>query len=241
MAGRRGARGSAARLRHPRGDHFEHTFVAGPDGLEYLVFGTRHPTESAGCRARGRSASAGRGSRVATTIRGTSRRRASRSATATRRRAPHNIHNVEEIEYGGATARRTASLAPEGTTKLAGLPWEKLEPGHRGNYPHCHSAEEEIYVILDGSATLELWREHLTVEETPLRPAISSRARPARGISHSFRAGPEGVTMLTYGTRDPSDMAWFPRSRKIVPARRSASSGAIEELGYHDGEPVEDD
>src|SRR5947207_13348839 len=26
-------------------DHFEHTFVAGPDGLEYLVFGTRHPTE----------------------------------------------------------------------------------------------------------------------------------------------------------------------------------------------------
>src|ERR1700748_2112305 len=26
-------------------DHFEHTFVAGPEGLEYLVFGTRHPTE----------------------------------------------------------------------------------------------------------------------------------------------------------------------------------------------------
>jgi acyl-CoA thioesterase len=26
-------------------DHHEHTFVAGPDGLEYLVYGTRHPTE----------------------------------------------------------------------------------------------------------------------------------------------------------------------------------------------------
>src|SRR4051794_5186432 len=26
-------------------DHFEHTLVAGPEGLEYLVFGTRHPTE----------------------------------------------------------------------------------------------------------------------------------------------------------------------------------------------------
>src|SRR5205814_4637125 len=26
-------------------DHFEHTFVAGPEGLEYVVFGTRHPTE----------------------------------------------------------------------------------------------------------------------------------------------------------------------------------------------------
>src|SRR3954464_9154542 len=28
-----------------RPDEMEHTFVAGPDGLEYLVFGTRHPTE----------------------------------------------------------------------------------------------------------------------------------------------------------------------------------------------------
>ena len=28
-------------------DHFEHTFVAGPEGLEYVVFGTRHPTEVA--------------------------------------------------------------------------------------------------------------------------------------------------------------------------------------------------
>ena len=28
-------------------DHFEHTFVAGPEGLEYVVFGTRHPTEFA--------------------------------------------------------------------------------------------------------------------------------------------------------------------------------------------------
>ena len=28
-----------------RADHHEHTFIAGDDGLEFLVFGTRHPTE----------------------------------------------------------------------------------------------------------------------------------------------------------------------------------------------------
>src|SRR2546421_346304 len=28
-----------------RPNEMEHTFVAGPDGLEYLVYGTRHPTE----------------------------------------------------------------------------------------------------------------------------------------------------------------------------------------------------
>ena len=28
-----------------RADEMEHTFIAGPDGLDCLVFGTRHPTE----------------------------------------------------------------------------------------------------------------------------------------------------------------------------------------------------
>ena len=28
-----------------RANELEHTFVAGPDGLDYLVFGTRHPTD----------------------------------------------------------------------------------------------------------------------------------------------------------------------------------------------------
>ena len=40
---------------------------------------------------------------------------------------------------------------------LAGLHWEKIAAGHRGCVPHCHSAEEEVFVILEGTATLELW------------------------------------------------------------------------------------
>ena len=28
-----------------RADEHEHTFIAGPDGLDYLVFATNHPTE----------------------------------------------------------------------------------------------------------------------------------------------------------------------------------------------------
>ena len=64
-------------------DGMEHTFVAGPEGLDYLVFGTRHPPSWAGCRARARSASAGRGRRAATTTPGTSRRPGRRSPTAT--------------------------------------------------------------------------------------------------------------------------------------------------------------
>jgi uncharacterized cupin superfamily protein len=73
--------------------------------------------------------------------------------------------------------------------------------------PHCHSEEEEVFVILDGTATLELWpsprREAAGEkrEELALRPGHLVARPPGTGISHSFLAGPEGVTMLTYGTR----------------------------------------
>jgi uncharacterized cupin superfamily protein len=221
-------------------DHFEHTFVAGPEGLEYLVFGTRHPTEY-GWLPRSRAIRIGwpwaegrdddpwdieaAGEPLAY------------GDSAPR---PENIKNVDEIEPGRTRHQTYWYLTPEGTTTLAGLSWEKLEPGHRGNYPHCHSAEEEIYVILDGTATLELWKNDLTVEETALRSGHVVARPPGTGISHSFRAGPDGVTMLTYGTRATDDMAWFPRSRKIS-MRAFGVVGRIEQADYHDGEPDEDD
>jgi hypothetical protein len=46
--------------------------------------------------------------------------------------------------------------------------------------------------------------------------------------------------MLVYGTRDPNDVAWFPRSRKIH-WRGLGVIGRIETLEYLDGEPIEDD
>jgi uncharacterized cupin superfamily protein len=221
-------------------DHFEHTFVAGPEGLEYIVFGTRHPTEY-GWLPRSRALRIGY-----PWIEGRTDNPWDIEATAPPLEygdpapRPENIKNVDEIEPGSARHQTFWYLTPEGTTKLAGLSWEKLEPGHRGNYPHCHSAEEEIYVILEGSATLELWSNDLTVEETQLRPGHLVARPPGTGISHSFRAGPDGVTMLTYGTRDPDDMAWFPRSRKLY-FRAFGVVGRLEQLGYHDDEPGEDD
>jgi uncharacterized cupin superfamily protein len=222
-------------------DHFEHTFVAGPEGLEYLVFGTRHPTEI-GWLPRSRAIRIGYPWVEGRTDDPWDVEAAGEPlAYGEPSPRPDNIKSVDEIEPGKARHQEYWYLTPEGTTQLAGLSWEKLEPRHRGNYPHCHSAEEEIYVIVDGTATLELWSSQgeLT-EETPLRPGHLV-ARPAgSGIAHSFRAGPDGVTMLTYGTRSPDDMAWFPRSRKVY-LRAFGVVGRIEPLEYHDGEPVEDD
>jgi uncharacterized cupin superfamily protein len=223
-----------------RPDEMEHTFVAGADGLEYLVFGTRHPTEI-GWLPRSRAIrfgwpwAEGRDDDpwdVEATVdpleyRGPAAR-------------PANIVNVDEVELQTVRHQTFAYLTPDGTTRLSGLGWEKLPAGHRGSIPHCHSAEEEVFVILEGTATLELWPWDGDVEETPLRPGHVVARPPATTVSHSFRAGPDGVTMLVYGTRDPNDMCWYPRSGKIA-WRGLGVIGRIETLDHLDGEPIEED
>ena len=230
-------------IQRPRGT--EHTFVAGPEGLEYIAFGTRHPPEL-GWLPRSHALRVGR-----VWIEGRDDDPWDVEATveplAVGEPAPRpaNIVNVDEVELEGEPDRATtAPLATRERSTLAGLHWEKLAPGRRGCVPHCHSAEEEVFVILDGTATLELWpsprSESDTVEEIPLRAGHVVARPPGTRISHSFRAGPEGVTMLIYGTRDVNDICFYPRSKKIF-WRGIGVIGRIEMLDYFDGEPLEDD
>jgi uncharacterized cupin superfamily protein len=226
-----------------RADHHEHTFVAGPDGLDYLVFGTRHPTEI-GWLPRSRAIRigwpwvAGRDDDPWDIEAALEPLEVGEPAPR-----PENILNVDEVEleqWGDKAV--TAPLATRERSDVAGFHWERLNPGRRGSVPHCHSEEEEIFVILEGTAVLELCPSPLRAErgaraeEVELRPGHIV-ARPAgTGISHSFLAGPDGVTMLIYGTRRPNDMCWYPRSRKIS-WRGLGVIGRIEALEYGDGEP----
>jgi uncharacterized cupin superfamily protein len=224
-----------------RPDEMEHTFVAGPEGLEYLVFGTRHPTEL-GWLPRSRAIRLGW-----PWIEGRDDDPWDIEATveplAVGEPAPRpaNIVNVDEVEHEEHEGvSREAALATRERSIRAGLHWQQLTAGHRGCVPHCHSAEEEVFVILEGTATLELWPRKGDVEETPLRTGHVI-ARPAgTRVSHSFRAGPDGATMLVYGTRDTNDIAFYPRSNKIY-WRGVGVMGRIEQLDYFDGEPTEDD
>jgi uncharacterized cupin superfamily protein len=222
-----------------------HTFVAGPDGLEYLVFGTRHPTEL-GWLPRSRAIRLGdpwvEGRDddpwdVEATV--------EPLAVGEPAPRPPNIVNVDEVEHERWEDRMTtAPLATHERSVLAGLHWERLEADRRGTVPHCHSTEEEVFVILDGAATLELWPsprdESGEKDEIPLRAGHVVARPPGTRVSHSFRAGPDGVTMLIYGTRDSNDICWYPRSRKIY-WRGVGIIGRVETLDYFDGEPVEED
>jgi uncharacterized cupin superfamily protein len=221
-------------------DEMEHTFIAGPDGLEYIVFGTRHPTEL-GWLPRSRAIRLGW-----PWVEGRDDDPWDVEAAAEPLEVgepaprPENITNVEEVELQSDRNQTFAYLTPPEKRKLTGLGWEKLAAGRRGTVPHCHSAEEEVFVILEGAATLELWPHGGDVEETSLRAGHVVARPPGTRVAHSFRAGPDGATMLVYGTRDPNDMCWYPRSRKIA-WRGLGVIGRIETLDYYDGEPLEED
>jgi uncharacterized cupin superfamily protein len=138
----------------------------------------------------------------------------------------------------------TSPLATRERSTLAGLHWERLEADATGTPPHCHSEEEELFVILDGDATLELWPSPAAAEAGAVREQVPLRAGhvvarpPASRTAHAFRAGSHGVTMLIYGTRTANDMCWYPRSGKIN-WRGLGVIARVEPLAYDDGEPAD--
>jgi uncharacterized cupin superfamily protein len=226
-----------------RAAEHEHTFIAGPNGLEYLVFGTRHPTDlswlpRSGAVRFGRTWAEGR-------VDDPWDREAASPPLAYGKPAerPSNILNIDEVELEHWGRSATAPLATRDRSDQAGFHWERLDPGARGSVPHCHSEEEEIFVMLEGEGTLHLWPSPSFAagtgaekEEIPIRAGHVVARPPATRVSHWFRAGENGLTMLIYGTRRPNDICWYPRSNKIA-LRGIGVIGRIEVLEYDDGEP----
>jgi len=153
-----------------------------------------------------------------------------------------SIVNLDEVEgdYGGVVKKIGAAAG----AKQTGLNLVALPAGEDGAPPHCHSAEEELFVILDGEGTLELWapagpdNPHQTEpqETHALRRGHVVARPPGTRISHSLRAGPAGLTYLAYGTREPNDICYYPRSNKIF-FRGLGLIARLEPLAYSDGEP----
>ena len=126
----------------------------------------------------------------------------------------------------------------------SGLNWTSLPPNEEGAPPHCHTAEEELFVVLDGDGALELWapasgeHPHQTEpqETHPVRRGHVVSRLPGTRISHSFRAGPDGLTYLAYGTKEPTDICYYPRSNKVF-LRGIGVIARLDLLDYSDGEP----
>jgi uncharacterized cupin superfamily protein len=148
---------------------------------------------------------------------------------------PPSIVAIDELEaepWGeGDVATRLRDPGVALGTELAGLSVIDVEPGRLSGPPHCHSAEEELFVVARGDGTLLLGDE-----EHPVRRG-SVVARPAgTGVAHAFRAAAGGLRLLAYGQRDTRDMTFYPRSQKVA-LRGLGVRFAVDQVGYWEGEP----
>jgi uncharacterized cupin superfamily protein len=158
---------------------------------------------------------------------------------------PERIVNVADVPVV-ARHRETVfsdwrDLARAAGSERTGLRYATVAPGKLSNPPHCHSAEEEIFVVLEGEGSLELTPapraagDGVEPSTHPVRTGTTVMRRPGSGIAHAFRAGDDGVTLLAYGPREPNDIAYYPRSGKVS-VRGVGLIGRVEPLDYWEGE-----
>jgi len=220
-------------------DHYEHTFRAGPDGLDLLAFGTRHPVEY-GWLPRSRAQRFGylwvEGRTDDPWDIETELGEVEFAAAGER---PPNVVHLDDVEVDKDGDR---AISAEAGSEQTGLNWVRRAPGHEVAVPHSHSLEEEVFVVLEGGCTLELWPTPIAADRGAEKEAHELRAGhvvarpPGTRIAHCFRAAPEGVTMLVYGTREPNDICFYPRSSKVY-FRGAGLIARLEHLDYWDGEP----
>lgn len=91
----------------------------------------------------------------------------------------------------------------------SGLSLFKLDPGYRAPFGHTHSEQEEVYVVLSGSARVAVGDE---IVEASQWDAV----RIAAGVMHGMEAGSEGAEILAFGAPNTdnkdADMSpgWWP-------------------------------
>jgi uncharacterized cupin superfamily protein len=228
---------------HPAGGP-AHTLVAGPDGVDVLAFGTRR--DAAACRLP-RAGVAWLGESWVTI--------GEEPHPWAREAAAGDLDCLEPGErFASVVARDAVEAIPRKTgdtdrlvrmlgraagARLTGLNHSVVRPGGISCPPHVHASEEEIFVVLEGDGTLELYECGAAATADPRRVAVGAGTvvvRPAgSAVAHAFRAGAGSLTLLAYGERRTDETTFCPRSRKLS-FRGLGVIGRMELCEYWDGE-----
>jgi uncharacterized cupin superfamily protein len=211
-----------------------HSVVASPEGIDYLAFGTRATAEYA-LFPRLKAGRIGMlWADMIATHQWTQELALGDPELPEPSPRPQRIVNIDELEeedWGrGDVLVHNRDLGIAAVSVLTGINYNRIAPGMLSCPPHCHSAEEEIFVVLDGTGTVLLGEDERAIR----RGHVVARPAGTR-VAHAFRGGDEGLTMLAYGTRQSNDIAYYSRSNKL----NFRGVGVIiraERVDYWDGE-----
>ncbi len=212
-----------------------HTLRAGREGLDVLAFGTRVPIELCYLPRTGHSW-AGPTVVPSPGLRNLFRLddEAGELAFPDPGEPFANVVHLDGVEpmASGPPGRTRLDLGSAAGSHRTGLKMVRSDAGKLICVPHCHSAEEELFVVLEGDGTCELGDESFALRRG------SVVARPAgTGVAHAIRAGGDGIGVLAYGTREPNDICYYPRSGKVYLCGVGVI-GRLEPLDYWEGEEL---
>ncbi|HEY1457423.1 MAG TPA: cupin domain-containing protein [Solirubrobacteraceae bacterium] len=193
-----------------------HTLRAGEGGLDVLVFGQRVDATLTALPRAGIAWSFPRWVELPGADHPFAREAAAGAPECPQPSAQRPEHIVALSDLPTAFEGRSRSPGAAAGARSTGLNHVALAAGESGAPPHCHSREEEIFVVLEGAGAVELYPRGSREPERRQLHSSDVFSRPAgSGVAHALRAGEDGLTYLAYGTRDPSDMCFYPLSGKV--------------------------
>src|SRR5687768_18294115 len=74
----------------------------------------------------------------------------------------------------------------------AGLSYQRLAPNFRMPFGHKQNEQEEVYVVVSGSARVKLDDEIVELKQW-------DAVRVSREVTRNFEAGPEGAEIIAFG------------------------------------------
>jgi mannose-6-phosphate isomerase-like protein (cupin superfamily) len=111
--------------------------------------------------------------------------------------AAHTVVNLKDVEnmapkFGLSPGLESRFARVPLELENSGLSYYRVAPEFRVPFGHTHSEQEEIYVILSGSARLKLDDEVVELNEW-------DAVRIPRGVMRGFEGGPQGAEVLAFG------------------------------------------
>jgi mannose-6-phosphate isomerase-like protein (cupin superfamily) len=111
--------------------------------------------------------------------------------------ADYTLVNLQDIEDMAPKFGHSPGLSARGARQPlemqnSGLGLYRLGPSFRTPFGHRHETQEEVYVVLDGSARIKIEDEVIDLHQW-------DAIRVAAGLAHCIEGGPEGAQYLAFG------------------------------------------
>ena len=111
--------------------------------------------------------------------------------------APYTVVNLKRVEnmapkFGLSPGLESRFARVPLELENSGLSYFRIAPEFRAPFGHTHEEQEEIYLVVSGSARLKLDDEVVELSEW-------DAVRIPRGIMRALEGGPEGAEILAFG------------------------------------------